>query len=82
METRWVIRITALLDRLLMSEKEKLDKLCDIFDQPTFPRKRSPAARLLPMSFFQENSDEALDSYSAAQLKTILEQRAHVSFSQ
>jgi hypothetical protein len=33
------------------------------------------------MSFFEENTDEALDSYSPAQLEIILEQRAHVSVS-
>lgn len=31
------------------------------------------------MSFFDENDDEALDSYSPAQLKIILQQRAYVS---
>ncbi|KAE9370370.1 hypothetical protein N431DRAFT_509478 [Stipitochalara longipes BDJ] len=80
----WIYRCTQ--DRELLIEEdmehgreEKLDKLCDIFDRSTAPRKRGPAARLLPMSFFQENSDEALDSYSPTQLKTILEQRAHAN---
>lgn len=61
------------------AEQEKLDKLCDIFERPTSPRKRGPAARISAMSFFDENDDEALDSYSPAQLKIILQQRAHVS---
>jgi hypothetical protein len=64
---------------MLNAEQDKLDKLCDIFEQPTSPRKRSPAARISAMSFFDENDDEALDSYSPAQLNIILQQRAHVS---
>jgi hypothetical protein len=65
----------------LMTERkqEKLDKLCGIFERPTSPRPRGPAARLSSMSFFDENSDEALESYSIEQLQTILKQRAHVS---
>jgi hypothetical protein len=64
---------------MLKAEQEKLDKLCDIFERRTSPRKRSPAARLSVLSFFDENNDEALDSYSPAQLNIILQQRAHVS---
>jgi hypothetical protein len=61
--------------------KEQVDKLCGIFERPTSPRKRSPAARLSSMSFFDEVSDKEAASYSAAQLNQILEQRAHVIYS-
>jgi hypothetical protein len=60
-------------------KQEKLDKLCGIFERPTSPRPRGPTARLSSMSFFDEISDEALESYSIEQLQTILKQRAHVS---
>ncbi|PMD59238.1 uncharacterized protein K444DRAFT_591416 [Hyaloscypha bicolor E] len=77
----WVYRCTQDRELLLEEdmEREKLDKLCGIFERPTSPRPRGPAARLSSMSFFDENSDEALESYSIEQLQTILKQRAHAN---
>lgn len=57
-----------------------MDSICDLFEPPMSPRPRSPAARADKLALFDELSDEALKTYSPAQLSTILNQRARVNY--
>lgn len=63
---------------MLRQRQDKIDKLCDIFERSTSPRKRSPATRLSKLSFFEEVNDEQLHTYTGAQLSQILSQREKV----
>jgi hypothetical protein len=55
-----------------------MDKICDLFEPPAIPPKRSPLARMDRLSFLDEITDEQLKSYSKEQLNLILKQRAEV----
>ncbi|KAE8450948.1 hypothetical protein EG329_005388 [Mollisiaceae sp. DMI_Dod_QoI] len=57
---------------------EKIDPLCDIFENRISPSPRSPAARMSILSFLGEVDDEQLQSYTQEQLQQILKQRAKV----
>ncbi|KAL3423200.1 hypothetical protein PVAG01_04947 [Phlyctema vagabunda] len=80
----WLLKCTQDTELTYEDELEKgirssqLDKYCEIFEPPTAPKKRSPAARTSSrLSFLDEISDEALKTYTPAKLKAVLEQRAH-----
>ncbi|KAL2075537.1 hypothetical protein VTL71DRAFT_480 [Oculimacula yallundae] len=79
----WVYRCTQ--DRELLLDEdiqngfaEKLDKFCETLPRSTFPHKRSAAARIDKLSFLNEVSDFAMQSYTPEQLKIVLAQRADV----
>ncbi|KAH8668005.1 hypothetical protein BGZ60DRAFT_528346 [Tricladium varicosporioides] len=79
----WLYRCTQDRELLLEDDYEQghvqnFDNLCEIFDRPNIPLKRSPAARLSKLSVLQEINDEQLKSYSSEQLAQVLKQRAHL----
>ena len=56
-----------------------MDAITDLFPLPSSPRKRSAAARSSKLAFLDEIDDDALKTYTPAQLSTILNQRSQVA---